>query len=622
VKSFITPNPISNGLRSDIQVLRGISVLSVIFYHLGLPIAGGFLGVDSFFVISGFVITGALLHSNGTIKNRILLFYKKRIRRILPSSIYIISLTMLASLLFLPRIYLRNYFLDAISSIFMVANIKFAQDGVDYLQQTLNSSPFLHFWSLGVEEQFYLLWPLFFLSLFRWKALYYIALPILFVASTITAHIYPIESFFSPTSRAWEFLIGAFVATLPSRNFNKIVKLAILFISSLLVCSSLVFTKPNSPFLQFYTLSLVLGIGSLIYVGFSIAFFKPLEKIGDISYSLYLIHWPIIAILLFYFEKIDKILAVGLLLFSLTLAKVLTTNFENPIRFRVNYLRSGKFWLTVLMPILILCGLAWSQGFSIDQRSRPFELNKASPVIYQNGCHTHASKPKMLDCDFGDLKSSRLVMLVGDSHAAQWFPGLEKASLTRGLKLRIATKSGCPAILFQPEAGTTKFDCVIWEQSVLKYINRSKPEMVIISNLTEGKGNTGQTGNLTADLYVRYLKDFILEIDPKIKVAFIGDTPYPRRDSVTCLSLNWRDSTKCDLRNSKTAITAMTRMVSDYRTTYFDSRPFFCNGQNCPAVINKTNVYRDGSHLSISTIDIQTDLANQILDLLNSRGTF
>ncbi len=607
----------TSGKRSDIQVLRGLAVLAVIFYHLGLPISGGFLGVDSFFVISGYVITETLLRSKGTIKNRILLFYKKRMRRILPTSIYITLLTMLASFLFLPRIYIKNYFLDAASSIFMIANIKFARDGVNYLQQTLHSTPFLHFWSLGVEEQFYLLWPLLLLTLFRWKPLYYLSLPILFVAAAITTHFYPALSFFSPTSRAWEFLIGAFVATLPRCNLNKLVRLTILFISSFFVLSCLIFTKPSGRFLQLFTLPLVLGIGALIYVSFSNAFFKPLEKIGDISYSLYLIHWPIIAILLFYFEKIGKILTVVIFVSSLILAYFVTTNFENPIRFRQGYSKSRKFWVSVFVPILALCILAGNKGFSIDQSSRLFVIDNASPSVHRNGCFTWSTTPKIKGCDFGDLNSNKLIMLVGDSHAAQWFPGFEKASSEKGLKLRIATKSSCPAILLKPKAGVTKSDCVIWEKNVLKYINASKPELVIISNLTEGDADAWHTGNLADDLYIGYLIDFISEIGPGIKVAYIGDTPYPKKDSVTCLSFNWRDPTKCDLRNTKSVKTTKTKMVSNYRTTYFDSRPLFCNAQTCPAVINRKNVFRDGSHLSVSTIEIQTDLANQVLDLLN-----
>jgi hypothetical protein len=409
----------------------------------------------------------------------------------------------------------------------------------------------------------------------------------------------------------------AFVATLPRCNLNKLVRLTILFISSFFVLSCLIFTKPSGRFLQLFTLPLVLGIGALIYVSFSNAFFKPLEKIGDISYSLYPIHWPIIAILLFYFEKIGKILTVVIFVSSLILAYFVTTNFENPIRFRQGYSKSRKFWVSVFVPILALCILAGNKGFSIDQSSRLFVIDNASPSVHRNGCFTWSTTPKIKGCDFGDLNSNKLIMLVGDSHAAQWFPGFEKASSKKGLKLRIATKSSCPAILLKPKAGVTKSDCVIWEKNVLKYINASKPELVIISNLTEGDADAWHTGNLADDLYIGYLIDFISEIGPGIKVAYIGDTPYPKKDSVTCLSFNWRDPTKCDLRNTKSVKTTKTKMVSNYRTTYFDSKPLFCNAQTCPAVINRKNVFRDGSHLSASTIEIQTDLANQVLDLLN-----
>jgi len=607
----------TSGKRLDIQALRGLSVLAVIFYHLGLPISGGFLGVDSFFVISGYVITETLLQSNGSIKNRIIIFYKKRVRRIMPLSIYIIVLTTLASFLFLPRIYLRNYLLDAASSIFMVANIKFAKDGVDYSQQTLHSSPFLHFWSLGVEEQFYLLWPIFLLTLFRWKILYYIALPVLFVASTITVHIYPTASFFSPTSRAWEFLVGAFVATLPRCNLNKLVRLTILFISFFFVSISLVFARPNTNLLQFFTLLLVLGIGAIIYVSFSNAFFKPLEKIGDISYSLYLIHWPIIAILLFYFVKIEKIPAVVIFISSLILAYFVTTNFENPIRFRQAYSKSRKFWTSVFAPILALCILALYQGFSIDQGSWLFEINDALPIIASNGCHTKLPTPKMKGCNYGDLNSNKLVMLVGDSHAEQWFPGFEKASTESGIKLGIATKRGCPALLVLVELTSSNSDCEAWERNVLRYINAKGPSLVIISNLTENKGGNSAGFQLSPELYLKSLINFISQLNPKIEVAVIGDTAYPREDSIACLSLNWRDSSKCDLKNTKTAFTEITKNVENFRTSYFDSRPFFCNDQICPSVINGKNVYRDGSHLSISSIDIQEDLALQVLNLLN-----
>ena len=163
----------------------------------------------------------------------------------------------------------------------------------------------------------------------------------------------------------------------------------------------------------------------------------------------------------------------------------------------------------------------------------------------------------------------------------------------------------------------TNSDCTIWEKNVLQYINASKPEIVVISNLTEYDGGTSIQYRLSATLYIDSLLRFISKIDPNIEVAVIGDTPYPGRDSVTCLSFSWKDSSKCDLENSKAAKTEMSRLVSNFRTTYFDSRPFFCQEKTCPAIIDRKNVYRDGSHLSLFTVDLQENLAIQILDLVD-----
>jgi len=209
-------------------------------------------------------------------------------------------------------------------------------------------------------------------------------------------------------------------------------------------------------------------------------------------------------------------------------------------------------------------------------------------------------------------------MLVGDSHAAQWFPGFERASQKNGLKLRVATKSACPAVISNPNVAVTDPGCAIWENSILHYINASRPKLVVISNFTDGDVATYPELNADADAYLRSLINFISEISPGIRVAVIGDTPYPGRDSVACLSINWKNSSKCDLKNTKSEKTELTKKVVNYRTAFFDSRLYFCQGEKCPAVLNKKNMYRDGSHLSLSSIDIQEVLANKVLNLISS----
>ena len=193
--------------RRDIQALRGFSVLAVLLFHLQLTqFKGGFLGVDIFFVISGFVITERLAKSEGSFKSQIIDFYQRRAKRILPASLFVIALTALLARLFLAPISLKRFGLDGIATTFFAGNLRFSAEGNDYLTQSMSPTPYLHYWSLGVEEQFYLLWPILFLLFF--KAHRKLVLP-LFAIATIFAlwytHIAAVNSFYLPFSRAWEF---------------------------------------------------------------------------------------------------------------------------------------------------------------------------------------------------------------------------------------------------------------------------------------------------------------------------------------------------------------------------------------------------------------------------------
>jgi hypothetical protein len=265
--------------------------------------------------------------------------------------------------------------------------------------------------------------------------------------------------------------------------------------------------------------------------------------------------------------------------------------------------------------LIVLCVLAANLGFSFDQSNRTVKINIANSIIDTNGCSEPASTPKKFGCDFGDLDSDKLVMLVGDSHASQWFPGFEKASLASGFRFRVATKNGCPALLVSPGNTSPNSECKAWQENVLLYINSSVPDLIVISNLTENGGSFGKLG-LTPIQYIESLINFITQIHPKSKVAVIGDTAYPGNDSASCLSLNWENPSKCDILNAKSYATEMTKLASNFRTSYFDPRPLFCTNVICFAVMNGKNVYKDGSHLSISTVDNQEILAREVFRLI------
>ena len=154
--------------RRDIQALRGVSVLLVIFYHYNIGgFKGGFLGVDIFFVISGFVITQKIATGSGSVRAQLLSFYQSRARRILPVSLLSLLGIAIASSFLLSPLNLHQYMVEGIGVLLTIPNLIFLNQNTDYLSQSLDPSPFLHFWSLGIEEQFYLVWPLLFLLFLR-----------------------------------------------------------------------------------------------------------------------------------------------------------------------------------------------------------------------------------------------------------------------------------------------------------------------------------------------------------------------------------------------------------------------------------------------------------------------
>lgn len=213
-----------SGFRSDIQGLRALAVLGVVLYHAGVSfLPGGYTGVDVFFVISGFLITTHLVR---TLQSRGIIsfadFYLKRARRILPASVLVLVATTIAAYLWIPRVDVPGAFQDAAATALYVPNIRFAVEGTDYLAETA-PSPFQHYWSLGIEEQFYLIWPavlaVAFLAVRKSvRGLFAVAAVMVLGSFSINLFLMQVSTpwaFFSLPSRAWELGVGAMVALLP-----------------------------------------------------------------------------------------------------------------------------------------------------------------------------------------------------------------------------------------------------------------------------------------------------------------------------------------------------------------------------------------------------------------------
>ncbi len=455
--------------RKDIDGLRALAVLLVIFYHLGLPFdTAGFVGVDVFFVISGYLITShiyqGLIDQQFSLKH----FYLKRMRRILPALIVVLVFTSLAAyFLLLPKA-LLNYSHSLIAAICSVSNFYFWQYiHIGYFSTDASKLPLLHTWSLGVEEQFYLLWPLMLIFLVkRMRGTYllftFIALGVSSFALYILFKNHPQFVYYSPFTRAFELLAGATLAISSSSKinvnpqFNNVLSIIAL---STIVYGGCYLTPSDYPSAN--VLLPVLGAVLFIFTGQrdavanKIMSFKPLVFIGLISYSLYLWHWPIIAFWNYFGLPMTHMAQFGIVVSSMALATLTCKLIERPMRFKYKHgfgrTFSQLYALPVLMCFLFLMPVIRIPNFGFNQVTQ-----HAKKVIYNDfygfmsktaSCYLGTKRdPKDLgkqkDCSIGAVAASKTqVLLVGDSHAMSDAGMIHVLLKDAGLRGYVATKA-------------------------------------------------------------------------------------------------------------------------------------------------------------------------------------
>jgi peptidoglycan/LPS O-acetylase OafA/YrhL len=330
-------------IRSDIQGLRGVAVGLVVISHF-VPdlLPGGFIGVDIFFVISGFVITQQIINSQRSgFKNRLIEFYAKRVRRILPSATLVIWLTIAFNWLFLGPVYTKTAARDGFFATIFLANSHFEKSSLDYFNTTTNSSMFSHFWSLSIEEQFYLFWPLIVIGLLiLTPSLRMALLPIGILAVASLA--YALNSlgtsetplFFSSLARFWELLAGGFLAFIVTR-FSLPHLHTLVFLTFILALA--IFTEPTMYWPNLLTLAIVIATAGVLVPEANAGHFDLLKTrilvfLGDISYVLYLWHWPVLIIVKEYYFGLTLLRTSMALGISLVLAISTHYLLERPIR--------------------------------------------------------------------------------------------------------------------------------------------------------------------------------------------------------------------------------------------------------------------------------------------------
>jgi peptidoglycan/LPS O-acetylase OafA/YrhL len=501
--------------RADIQGIRAIAVSAVVAFHAGLPLPGGFTGVDIFFVISGFVITRMLRreweHSGDLHLSQ---FYFRRFKRLMPALSLLVTCVAIANLLLLSPLgsEVRVSAFTGIASILMSANLAISKMTGDYFSPAADGNPLLNTWSLSVEEQFYVLFPavlLITLSIAASKKsqrLPIIVLALLGAASILLMVRGHLQStfgehfrFYSPAARAWEFAAGSWLALLepritpPSKRMSLILALAA--IASIVMSFILLGKSPTS--LGLAVSFPVMSTAALIYAGSSGAnnnvvlralAWTPVKAIGDISYSWYLWHWPILVLVsVVYASTLAKFFAV---LLSLLIAFLSTRYVEDPLRRKTitgTSRRLAFIGCVTAPPIVACCLLLLANSFSYWSNTIKSYKNSidAHHAAYDAGCasgYVPASLSNEDKCRWNTSGSGMPIYLIGDSNADHLSEALIGAAHQLGRPLFIHSQLGCPFIgrSWADATDERMAECLKTSDSIISLFRATRPGTVVL----------------------------------------------------------------------------------------------------------------------------------------------
>jgi peptidoglycan/LPS O-acetylase OafA/YrhL len=652
-----------SSFRPEIQALRALAVTAVVVYHFWpnrLP--GGYVGVDVFFVVSGYLITAHLLREladRGTV--RVPAFWARRIRRLLPASLLVLVVVTLGVILVAPSALWSQYLREIVASALYVENWILAQDSVDYLASENAASPVQHYWSLSVEEQFYLVWPLLIVAaVMAARRAGRRNLPVVFGAIALVTALSlvfsvwctasaPAPAYFVTPTRAWEFGAGALLA-FSARSARDIrlprhLAAAMSWIGVVSLLAACLLYSPETPFPGIAALLPVGGTLVVLAAGLPRApwspswlmRWRPVQFLGDISYSVYLWHWPLLILgPLVIGAPMGNIAKVVAIFACLSLAWATKVFIEDPGRTwpvlaaarprRTLVAMVVAMALVAAVPLGTIAFQRWSiarQATAIDASvgapcvgasafapsaecadSRLETLLPARAGIYDDtqgafSCYDSSPDGDIPECSFGSNDPEAIrVAVVGDSHAAMLLPGLRDVAEDENWRVDVFVSRGC--VWSQSDIDDVENGCHPRNAAMQELLTSGEPYGLVL--LTARRSLDVPSGE-PSGIFPAAGPQWDAVAARGTRIVALADNPLVPERLIDCVIEAPDDSSAraCTIPEDEAyhfADGLADAAAAHPGVTLIDLRDFFCRDDECPMVIGDVIVYRDRDHVT------------------------
>jgi peptidoglycan/LPS O-acetylase OafA/YrhL len=633
--------------RPDIDGLRALAILPVVFFHYRVPFfGGGFVGVDVFFVISGFLITSLIAAEVEQGRFSIVRFYERRVRRIFPALFAMLAVVTAAAILLMFPVDLVGYAKSLLATALFAANFQFWSEA-GYFDTLADTKPLLHLWSIAVEEQFYILFPALLLLLSKGSPrMRMVGVAVIFVSSFALSvwgiSQAPAATFYLLPARAWELMLGALIALGAFPHIeNRRVREALVALGIALIAFAVLSFTSDMPFPGMAATVPCVGAALVIYAGDArqtalgkLLSMRPLVFVGVISYSLYLWHWPLFVLAKYVvFRDLTGLERVGLLALSFAIAALSWRFVEGPFRGRATGNWRSRLFPAALaaMAITAISGMVaeaadgWPGRLSPDIRRILAEQDDHEPRIARCFARTSQNVRDGDLCAMGAVGAAApSYLLWGDSHADAILPAVGDVTRRAGHSGLFAGAESCPPLL---GVNTPRADCRKFNDAVLALaLNRNISEVIlsarwaksaegatygdephghVVLSDDEGSGSPQRDNHAVFERGLERTVQALTRSGKKVViVASVPEIGWPVPAVLARRALA-RDRTNVDpalanyLHRQRFVLDELARMHKLYGVTVIYPHEILCSADACQVALNGVPLYRDEHHLSV-----------------------